>query len=138
MTLVPPANRDPKPEKGAGERDLLISWLDWHRATMLAKCQGLDSAQLGQRSCPPSDLTLLGLIRHLTEIERNYFAAWAGITEPTSCVRPSTAQPASEGYGARSAAPVSPPDTGPVPGRRSRVARSRPGRPASGSSARRW
>ena len=81
MTLVPPANRGPEPEKTAGERDLLISWLDWHRATMLAKSQGLDSAQLGQRSCPPSDLTLLGLIRHLTEIERNYFAAWAGITD---------------------------------------------------------
>ena len=81
MTLVPPANRGPEPQKTAGERDLLISWLDWQRATMLTKCEGLDSPQLGQRSCPPSDLTLLGLIRHLTEIERNYFAAWAGITD---------------------------------------------------------
>jgi hypothetical protein len=36
---------------------------------------------LGQRSCPPSELTLLGLVRHRTEIERNYFAAWAGVTD---------------------------------------------------------
>jgi hypothetical protein len=35
------------------------------------KCEGLTAAQLGQRSCPPSELTLLGLVRHLTEIERN-------------------------------------------------------------------
>jgi Protein of unknown function (DUF664) len=140
VTLVPPANRGPEPEKTAGERDLLASWLDWHRATMPAKCQGLDSAQLGHRSCPPSDLTLLGLIRHLTEIERNYFAAWAGITDLPHYYSDedpdgdfNLPDPLTD-----EAVRVSPPGTGPVPGRRSRVARSRPGRPASGSSARRW
>ena len=81
MTLVPPASRGPEPPSDASERDLLVSWLDWHRATMVTKCQGLTATQLAQRSCPPSDLTLLGLVRHLTEIERNYFATWAGITD---------------------------------------------------------
>ena len=81
MRLVPTAERGEEPARAAGERDLLVSWLDWHRATMLRKCQGLTAAQLGQRSCPPSELTLLGLVRHLSEIERNYFAAWAGITD---------------------------------------------------------
>jgi hypothetical protein len=81
VRLVPTAERGEEPARAAGERDLLVSWLDWHRATMLRKCQGLTAAQLGQRSCPPSELTLLGLVRHLSEIERNYFAAWAGITD---------------------------------------------------------
>jgi Protein of unknown function (DUF664) len=43
--------------------------------------RGLAADQLGQPSCPPSELTLLGLVRHLTEIERNYFATWAGIVD---------------------------------------------------------
>jgi Protein of unknown function (DUF664) len=77
---VPPVRRGEEPTRDAGEWDLLVSWLEWHRATMVKKCQGLTAAQLGQRSCPPSELTLLGLVRHLTEIERNYVAAWAGIT----------------------------------------------------------
>jgi hypothetical protein len=80
VTLVPPVERGEEPDRNAGERELLVSWLDWHRATMARKCEGLTPTQLGQRSCPPSELTLLGLVRHLTEIERNYFAAWAGIT----------------------------------------------------------
>ena len=80
MTLVPSAGRGQEPPRDAGERDLLVAWLDWHRATLVTKCEGLTAAQLGRRSCPPSELTLLGLARHLTEIERNYFAAWAGIT----------------------------------------------------------
>jgi hypothetical protein len=80
VTLVPPAARGEEPDRHAGERELLLSWLDWHRATMVSKCEGLTPAQLGRRSCPPSELTLLGLVRHLTEIERNYFAAWAGVT----------------------------------------------------------
>jgi hypothetical protein len=81
VTLVPPVERGEEPDRNAGERELLVSWLDWHRATMAMKCAGLTPTQLGQRSCPPSELTLLGLVRHLTEIERNYLAAWAGITD---------------------------------------------------------
>jgi hypothetical protein len=81
VSVVPRVERGEEPARDASERDLLLSWLEWHRATMAQKCEGLEAAQLGQRSCPPSELTLLGLIRHLTEIERNYFAAWAGVTE---------------------------------------------------------
>jgi hypothetical protein len=81
VRLVPPVERGEEPARVASERELLVSWLDWHRATMVRKCEGLTAGQLGQRSCPPSELTLLGLVRHLTEIERNYFAAWAGITD---------------------------------------------------------
>jgi hypothetical protein len=53
----------------ADERTSLESWLEFHRATLLAKCAGLQPEQLVIRSCPPSVLSLLGLIRHMTEVE---------------------------------------------------------------------
>jgi len=56
-----------------GERVLLQSVLDWHRATLLYKCQGLTGEQLAERAVPPSGLSLLGLIRHMTRVERAWF-----------------------------------------------------------------
>ncbi len=61
------------PEPGnAGERDLLLGWLAFHRDALAAKCEGLTPDQLVQMSAPPSDLSLLGLVRHLTEMEHVY------------------------------------------------------------------
>jgi len=57
----------------ATERAMLDAWLDFHRATLLSKCDGLDDADLRRRSAPPSSLSLLGLVRHMTEVERNWF-----------------------------------------------------------------
>ncbi|MEV0293643.1 DinB family protein [Nocardia sp. NPDC050710] len=57
----------------ADERSMLQGWLDRHRQTLLTKCAGLDGNQLEQRSVEPSTLSLLGLIRHLTECERGWF-----------------------------------------------------------------
>jgi hypothetical protein len=57
----------------ADERRCLESWLDYHRQTLLTKCQGLDADQLRRRACEPSTLSLLGLVRHLTEVERSWF-----------------------------------------------------------------
>jgi uncharacterized damage-inducible protein DinB len=57
----------------AGEREMLDGWLDFHRATLLRKCAGLTDEQLKQASCPPSNLTLLGLVRHMAEVERIWF-----------------------------------------------------------------
>jgi len=54
------------------ERESLESWLEFHRATLLLKCQGLSSAQLATASCPPSELTLHGLVRHMIGVE-NWF-----------------------------------------------------------------
>jgi uncharacterized damage-inducible protein DinB len=56
-----------------GERVMLQAFLDWHRATLLYKCAGLTGEQLAERAVPPSDLSLLGLIRHLTRVERTWF-----------------------------------------------------------------
>lgn len=55
------------------ERPMLELWLDRHRATFLRKCAGLTGEQLAMASTPPSNLTLLGLIRHLTDVERMWF-----------------------------------------------------------------
>jgi Protein of unknown function (DUF664) len=55
------------------ERAMLQGFLDWHRATLLYKCTGLTGAQLAERAAPPSTLSLLGLIRHLTKVERTWF-----------------------------------------------------------------
>jgi len=55
------------------ERPALEAWLEYHRATLLTKCAGLDGEQLATRSAPPSSLSLLGLVRHMADVERNWF-----------------------------------------------------------------
>jgi hypothetical protein len=57
-------------------RTVLLGWLAFHRNALEAKCEGLNAAQLVERSAPPSPLSLLGLVRHLTEMERAY-GSWA-------------------------------------------------------------
>jgi uncharacterized damage-inducible protein DinB len=56
-----------------GERETVRAFLDFHRATLAMKCQDLIDDQLRQRSMPPSTLTLLGLVRHMAEVERTWF-----------------------------------------------------------------
>lgn len=67
--------RVPEPTDG-DERGVLLGWLAFHRNALEAKCAGLTAGQLVSRSVPPSPLSLLGLVRHLTEMERVY-ATWA-------------------------------------------------------------
>jgi uncharacterized damage-inducible protein DinB len=57
----------------AGEQEMLNAWLEFHRATLLMKCEGLTDDQLRERSVPPSSLSLLGLVRHMTDVERGWF-----------------------------------------------------------------
>src|SRR5438105_2844086 len=61
------------PPTEAGERPTLEAFLEYHRSTLMMKCQGLDDEQLRLRSIPPSNLSLLGLVRHLAEVERHWF-----------------------------------------------------------------
>ncbi|MGA8114020.1 MAG: DinB family protein [Actinocatenispora sp.] len=51
---------------------MLRDWLDWHRATLLRKCAGLDAVRLAERAAPPSKLSLLGLVRHMSDTERGW------------------------------------------------------------------
>jgi uncharacterized damage-inducible protein DinB len=57
------------------ERTLLTCFLEWHRETLVRKCAGLTDEQLRRRAVPSSNLTLLGLVRHLAGVERWYFQA---------------------------------------------------------------
>jgi Protein of unknown function (DUF664) len=67
--------RCPEPADG-DERSILLGWLAFHRFALEAKCDQLDAEQLARRTAPPSALSLLGLVRHMTEMERVY-ATWA-------------------------------------------------------------
>jgi hypothetical protein len=61
------------------ERVMLDGFLDWYRAGLLRRCTGLTGQQLARRPVPPSNLSLLGIVRHLTDVERTYFRRrWAG------------------------------------------------------------
>jgi hypothetical protein len=56
-----------------GERTALRAWLDYHRATLEWKCEGLDRAGLDARPLSTSLLSLHGLVRHMAEVERHWF-----------------------------------------------------------------
>jgi uncharacterized damage-inducible protein DinB len=57
----------------ADERTTLTGFLEWQRATLAKKCEGLTDDQLRLRAVPPSTLSLLGLVRHMAEVERVWF-----------------------------------------------------------------
>jgi uncharacterized damage-inducible protein DinB len=61
------------PPSIAGEREMLRAFLDYHRATLAMKCDGLSDGELRRKSMPPSALSLLGLVRHMAEVERTWF-----------------------------------------------------------------
>ena len=75
MVQVAAAARVDEPSDG-DERSILLGWLSFQRDALKAKCVDLDPDQLVTRSVPPSPLSLLGLVRHLTEMERVY-GVWA-------------------------------------------------------------
>jgi len=71
MTFTAPMSRV-EPTYHAEERPALAEWLDYHRATLLQKLDGLDDEQL-RREMVPSRLCLLGLVKHLTAVEHGWF-----------------------------------------------------------------
>jgi uncharacterized damage-inducible protein DinB len=75
--LAAPPQRTAAP-LAAGERETLTSFLDFQRATLAVKCAGLTAGQLRGQAVPPSALSLLGLVRHMAEVERNWFATVLG------------------------------------------------------------
>ena len=63
----------PEPPYSGDERATLAGFLDLQRATLEWKCDGLSDDQLRQRPLPTSTMSLLGLVRHLTDVEQNWF-----------------------------------------------------------------
>jgi hypothetical protein len=71
--FVHPDN-DPRSDGGfKDERSTLVGYLRDQRLTLELKCAGLDAADLARRSVEPSTLSLLGLVRHMAEVERTWF-----------------------------------------------------------------
>ncbi|CAA9338628.1 MAG: Protein of unknown function DUF664 [uncultured Nocardioidaceae bacterium] len=56
-----------------GEKATYREYLSNYRLTIELKCGGLDAEQLARRSVPPSSLSLLGLVRHLAQMENHWF-----------------------------------------------------------------
>ncbi len=70
--IAPEVDRRPAPNL-APEREALDGLLEQHRATLLVKCADLTGEQLAARSVPPSTMSLLGLVRHMSDVERIWF-----------------------------------------------------------------
>jgi len=65
--------RRTEPAYVADERTMLEAWLEFHRMTLLLKCEGVDRAGLIARPVATSLLSLHGLVRHMADVERNWF-----------------------------------------------------------------
>ena len=73
MTWTAPEIDRPSPPTVNDERASLQAWLDFHRRTLLDKCTGLTHEQLALSSAEPSTLSLLGIVRHMADVERWWF-----------------------------------------------------------------
>lgn len=67
-----------EPHTFSDERTTLVEFLDYFRATLATKCAGLTPEQLASRAVSPSTLSLLGLVRHMAEVERTWFRHFNG------------------------------------------------------------
>ena len=73
MTTDPTSAFRADPPQIGGDRALLQGFLDFHRGTLLWKTSGLTSEQLVRTSVEPSTMSLIGLVRHISEVERYWF-----------------------------------------------------------------
>ncbi|NEA37082.1 DinB family protein [Streptomyces sp. SID13031] len=86
MTWIAPEVERPEGSLVAPEQELLAGYLNFYRTTLLYKCAGLTAEQLASRPSPPSNLSLLGLIRHLTKVERIWFRIHFATVDPAEPV----------------------------------------------------
>ncbi|WP_328322721.1 DinB family protein [Kribbella sp. NBC_00382] len=105
MTWIAPEVERPEGSLVAPEQELLAGYLNFYRTTLLYKCSGLTAEQLAARPSPPSNLSLLGLIRHLTKVERIWFRIHFASARPAPAAPAPSAAPAPAP--ASSAAPAS-------------------------------
>ena len=73
MFIDPDADPRTDPPTRVDERATIAAFLRWQRDTLELKCSGLDAADLARRAVDPSSLSLLGLVRHMAEVERGWF-----------------------------------------------------------------
>ena len=70
-----PHDQDPRMQATPtrGERECLVGYLDFYRGTLALKCDGLSAEQLASKAVPPSNISLLGLVRHMARVEHSWF-----------------------------------------------------------------
>ena len=73
MFLDPESDPRTDPPGRADERATLVAFLRWQRDTLELKCSGLNAADLARRALDFSTLSLLGLVRHMADVERGWF-----------------------------------------------------------------
>jgi uncharacterized damage-inducible protein DinB len=73
MTWIAPDVSLPDGPLAGDERPMLEGFLAWHRTLLRRKCAGLNGEQLAECAVPPSNLSLLGLVRHMAKVERKWF-----------------------------------------------------------------
>ena len=73
MFIEPENDPRTEPPPRAGELATLTGFLLWQRGTLQLKCSGLDAQAMARRSLEPSMMSLLGLVRHLADVERSWF-----------------------------------------------------------------
>ncbi|WP_155375076.1 DinB family protein [Catellatospora vulcania] len=71
--IAPDVAREPYTDMACDEREMLDDWLRRRRIALLRKCAGLTAEQLKTAAVEPSNLTLLGLLRHMADVERFWF-----------------------------------------------------------------
>jgi uncharacterized damage-inducible protein DinB len=90
--VIPTVTR-PEPPFTGDEHSMLSTWMDYQRSTLLWKCQQLDGEALARRDVPPSPVSLLGIVRHMTIVEWHWFEhIFAGNSAP----RPIAVEPESD------------------------------------------
>jgi uncharacterized damage-inducible protein DinB len=87
MFVAPGSDPRADPPTQADERTTLVTFLRWQRDTLELKCAGLDAAALARRSVEGSTLSLLGLVRHMADVERNWFRAKLAQMNVRPCFR---------------------------------------------------
>ena len=73
MFIEPENDPRTEPPPRAAELATLTGFLLWQRGTLQLKCSGLDAQAMARRSLEPSMMSLLGLVRHLADVERSWF-----------------------------------------------------------------
>ena len=73
MFIEPDKDPRAEPPTMGSELDTLTGFLRWQRGTLELKCSGLDAGALARRAVEPSSMSLLGLVRHMADVERGWF-----------------------------------------------------------------
>jgi Protein of unknown function (DUF664) len=81
--MASPPDTRPEPPSVAGERETLVGFLEFQRATLLWKCAEVAPEDMVRRAVTTSNLTLIGIVRHMTLVEWSWFEkVFSGLSVP--------------------------------------------------------